>query len=178
MKRIIVLILFTVLCSFPAFSRSTIDDNTAQELTVLRKKLGQVKREMDLLMRDIISNAPAVGETMAGNFGGDVSVDVLQNDKNVIVRADLPGMEKDNINIILERERFLKLSGTREVMKTEKSPGVVKQERFFGNFEKVVELPGNVTAIGISATYKDGVLEITIPKKAQGKEETVKINVK
>ena len=108
----------------------------------------------------------------------DVNVDILQNEKNVIVKADLPGMEKDKINITLESGRFLKISGSREIVKDQSSPGIVKQERFSGSFEKTVELPCEVENSGISATYKDGVLEVTIPKKAPVKEDKVKINVK
>jgi HSP20 family protein len=94
------------------------------------------------------------------------------------VKADLPGMEKDKINIALESGRVLKISGSREMLKSQNAPGVVRQERFFGSFEKTVELPCEVENFGISATYKDGVLEITIPKKAQAKENKIKISVK
>ena len=179
MKRIIILLTIIVLISSVlVYAQNTLDDNTVRDLSVLRKKISQMKREMDLLMKDIISTAPATGEAVMNTFGSDVYVDVLQNDKNVIVRADLPGMDKDKISVTLDNDRFLKIAGSREMMKSEKSPGVVRQERFSGNFSKVIELPCEVTPVGISATYKDGVLEITIPKKAQVKEEAVKINVK
>jgi HSP20 family protein len=155
------------------------DNNAVKELSVLRKKLGQVKREMDLLIKDVISTSPVTGEAARDAFGGDVYVDILQNDKNVIVKADLPGMDKDKINVILDNDRYLKISGAREMIKSEKSPGVVRQERFFGNFSKTIELPCEVTPRGINATYKDGVLEVTIPKKAKSpKEEAVKISIK
>lgn len=154
------------------------DDTTAQDLLTLRKKLSRVKREMDLLIKDMVSGASMASDVVLGSSAGDVNVDILQNAKFVIVKADLPGMEKDKINITLESGRFLKISGSREMLKSQTAPGVVKQERFFGSFEKSVELPCEVENSGISATYKDGVLEITIPKKAQAKEDKVKINVK
>lgn len=178
-KKITVLLLIMVLLAPMVSAQDQYDENTAREMTALRKKLGQMKREMDLLMRDIISTAPVTGGPAAAAFGSDVYVDVFQNDKYVIVKADLPGMDKDNINIILDNDRSLKISGSREVTKSEKSPNVVRQERFSGNFAKVIDLPCEVTPAGINATYKEGVLEITIPKKAAvPKEEAVKINVK
>jgi HSP20 family protein len=153
-------------------------DTTAQDLSTLRKKLSRVKREMDLLIKDMVSGASMASDAALKDFAGDVSVDILQNEKNVMVRADLPGMEKDKINITLESGRFLKISGSREMLKSQAAPGVVRQERFFGSFEKTAELPCEVENAGISATYKDGVLEVTIPKKAQVKENKVRISVK
>ncbi|MCX5667541.1 MAG: Hsp20/alpha crystallin family protein [Candidatus Omnitrophica bacterium] len=154
------------------------DDTTAQDLWTLRKKLSRVKREMDLLIKDMVSGASMASDAVLKGSAGDVSVDILQDEKFVIVKADLPGMEKDKINITLESGRFLKISGSREILKSQTAPGVVKQERFSGSFEKTVELPCEVENFGIGAIYKDGVLEITIPKKAAAKENRVKISVK
>ena len=154
------------------------DDAIAQDLSTLRKKLSRVKREMDLLIKDMVSGASYASDAVLKDSAGDVSVDILQNAKFVIVKADLPGMEKDKISITLENGRFLKISGSREMLKSQSEPGVVRQERFFGSFEKTTELPCEVESFGISATYKDGVLEVTIPKKAEAKENKVKISVK
>ena len=154
------------------------DDNTAQDLSALRKKLSRVKHEMDLLIKDMVSGAATASDAVLKEFAGDVSVDILQNAKYVIVKADLPGMEKDKINIALESGRLLKISGSREMLKSQEAPGVVKRERFFGSFEKTIELPCEVENSGINAIYTDGVLEITIPKKALAKENKVKIKVK
>lgn len=179
MKRLLILSLSLIIFSSTAvFAQDQYDENTAREMTALRKKLGQMKREMDLLMRDIMSTPPVITEPAAAAFGSDIYVDVFQTDKNVIVKADLPGMEKDKIDISLENDRLLKISGSREMTKSEKTPNVIKQERFSGKFSKVIELPCEVTPTGVSATYKEGVLEVTIPKKAAAKEEKVKISVK
>jgi len=162
-----------------AYAETTVDDTTMQDLSVLRKKLSRVKREMDLLVKDMVAGTSAAGSAELKDFAGDINVDILQNEKFVIVKADLPGMEKDKINVALESGRLLKISGSREMLKSQSEPGIVRQERFFGSFEKAVELPCEVENSGINATYKDGVLEITIPKKAQGvKENKVKISVK
>jgi HSP20 family protein len=179
MKNTILVLIMLSLCVCAYAQTATDEDNTVRDLTALRKKIIQMKRQMDLLMGDIVSAPPIIGSAPVGAFGSDVYIDVIQNEKNVVVRADLPGMEKDKIDITLDNDRYIKISGSREMTKSEKSPGVVRQERFSGKFSKVVELPCEVTPAGINATYKDGVLEITIPKKKQDpKEESVKINVK
>ena len=178
MRKIAVIVLAGVLLGGFAYSETVSDDVTAQDLSTLRKKLSRVKREMDLLIKDMVSSASMASDAALKDMAGDVNVDILQNEKEVIVKADLPGMEKDKINIALENGRFLRISGSRQVSKSQAVPGVVKQERFSGNFEKAVELPCEVENSGISATYKDGVLEITIPKKVMAKENKVKISIK
>jgi HSP20 family protein len=178
MRKMMAIVLTGVLLAGLGFSETASNDTTAQDLSTLRKKLSRVKREMDLLIKDMVSGASMASDTVLKDFGGDVNVDILQNEKFVIVKADLPGMEKDKINIALENGRYLKISGSREVLKSQNAPGIVRQERFFGNFEKTIELPCEVENSGINATYKDGVLEITIPKKAEAKEDKVKISVK
>jgi HSP20 family protein len=177
-KKILIIVLIGMFFAGIAYSETASSDTTAQDLSTLRKKLSRVKREMDLLIKDMVSNASIASDTILKDFASDVSVDILQNEKFVMVKADLPGMEKDKINIALESGRFLKISGSREMLKSQSAEGVVRQERFFGSFEKTVELPCEVENFGISATYKDGVLEITIPKKAKAKENRVDIKVK
>jgi len=178
MRKIAVVILTGALLAGLGFSETVSNDTTAQDLSILRKKLSRVKREMDLLIKDMVSGASMASDAVLKDYAGDVSVDILQDEKFVIVKADLPGMEKDKINIALESGRFLKISGSREMLKSQNAPGVIRQERFFGSFEKTVELPCEVESFGIGATYKDGVLEITIPKKVQAKEDKIKISVK
>ncbi|MCX5666683.1 MAG: Hsp20/alpha crystallin family protein [Candidatus Omnitrophica bacterium] len=177
-RKISAVIMVAVFLAGLAYGASEPNDATAQDLSTLRKKLSRVKREMDLLIKDMVSGASMASDAVMKDFASDVSVDILQNENSVIVKADLPGMEKDKINITLESGRFLKISGSREMSKSVSEPGVVRQERFFGSFEKTVELPCEVENSGINATYKDGVLEVTIPKKAPAKENKVKINVK
>jgi Molecular chaperone (small heat shock protein) len=181
MKRIMAIVLTGLFLAVPGFCQTASDDTTtdttAQDLSILRKKLGRVKREMDLLIKDMVSGASMASDAVSKDFASDVNVDILQTEKSVIVKVDLPGMEKDKINIALENGRTLKISGSREMLKNQNAPGVVRQERFFGSFEKTVELPCEVENSGINATYKDGVLEITIPKKAKAVENKVKITV-
>ena len=176
-RKIAAIVLIGLFLAGLACADTAMDDTTVQDLSVLRKKLSRVKREIDLLIKDMVSGASVASDAVLKDFDRDVNIDILQNEKFVIVKADLPGMEKDKISIMLENGRFLKIAGSREMIKTAKSPGVVRQERFFGNFEKVIELPCDVESSGIAAAYKDGVLEIMIPKRAQAKEDRVKIKV-
>ncbi len=148
-----------------------------QSLDQMRVKLMRMQREMNKFMRDLAAPYADMDKTGMSAFAQDVRVDVTETDKNVIVRADLPGMSKDRINITLEKNRLLKIAGTREVLKEEKGAGIVRQERMSGSFERVLELPAECDSKNISATYKEGVLEIVLPKKKDAKTDTIKVNV-
>ena len=80
-------------------------------------------------------------------------------------------------HITLENNKVLKIAGTREIEKTQTKPGTIRQERAYGRFERVLELPSEGTNEGIQANYKNGVLELIIPKKKELKEERVKIKL-
>ena len=97
-------------------------------------------------------------------------VDVSENDKEVVVRIDLPGMDKDKINVSFS-DGNLVVTGTREVVKEEhKSVGWFMQERSFGSFERVIPIYPKIKEGEITAEYKNGVLTVRLPKA----EEAVK----
>ncbi|MFA4981572.1 MAG: Hsp20/alpha crystallin family protein [Candidatus Omnitrophota bacterium] len=176
MKKILLAALICVLAAGPALAE-TPSDADYRDLEQLRTKLVRMKREMDKFIRDISATYPEQGAA-AGVFDQDVRVDITENDKDIMVKADLPGMEKDKIEVTLENGRLLKIAGAREIVKKETAPGMVRQERSSGRFERMLELPSECLSEGIGAAYMNGVLEITIPKKAKAKEEEVKIKVR
>jgi|GEM_PF-523242 len=158
-------------------SLSAEDEQMQKDFENFRKKLKIFKNEMDLLVKDVMSKDAVTGRDIS-DFSSDIKIDITQNDKSVIVRADLPGMEKDKINVSLENDRALSISGERDIYKEETSEGVVKKERTQGKFERTIELPVQCKSEGISATYKNGVLEIVIPKEKEQDQSPVKILVK
>lgn len=176
MKKIILAGLVCVMLSAAAYADTEPTDADYKNLDELRTKLVRMRREMDKFMKDVITDYPNAGVSAKG-FGQDVKVDVSETDKDVIVKADLPGMDKDKLEVTLDNNRILKIAGSRDVYKKEEGPNVITQERMSGKFERVLELPAECLSEGIKATYKNGVLDIVIPKKEQGKKEAVKINV-
>lgn len=160
-----------------AESAPTPTEDDYKNLDELRGKLVRMKREMDKFIGDIMETYPAQGGVTAPDFGQDVRVDVMENDKNVLVKADLPGMDKDRIEITLANNRVLKIGGSRDVLKQTTAPGMVKRERLAGKFERVLELPAECMNEGIKASYNNGVLDIVIPKKKVSGQDAVKIAV-
>ena len=98
------------------------------------------------------------------------TLDIEETDKSYVVKADLPGLKKEEITIKTDRD-YLTISGERQTTKKEDKKGYRYVERSHGTFSRSVHLPPNVLEEKIEATYTDGVLEVTIPKTTG---ETVK----
>jgi HSP20 family protein len=186
MKKIAIAVVICLLGVSPLFAQSyekdPVDEQSqAQDeknLAILSKRLVSMKKNMDKFVKDMTVAYSSEAGDMAGTlYGSDMKVDIAENDKDFIVTADLPGMDKDKIDIMLEDGKVLKISGVRSSEKKETAPGVVRQERMEGKFERIFELPAECKSEGISASYDNGVLEITIPKKEPVKKDTVKVKV-
>ncbi len=161
------------------YDKPTVDDQTQDEknLEILSKKLVRMKKDMDKFIKDMSATYQGQEGTFTAPFGSDVKIDIVEKDKDFIVTADLPGMDKDKIDVMLEGGKILKISGTRHMETTQTTPGVVRQERMEGKFERVIELPAECKSEGINASYTNGVLEITIPKMEPAKMAAVKVKV-
>jgi HSP20 family protein len=104
-------------------------------------------------------------------------VDVFDNDNEIVVRADIPGVEKDKIEISVT-EDALTIKGCKEGSKEDKEKNYYRSERSYGCFQRAIGLPSEVEHDKINATYTDGVLEVKLPKaeKAKPKQISVKAN--
>ena len=89
-------------------------------------------------------------------------LEVFFNDGQFMVRADLPGLTKDDVKIELTDE-FLTISGERKEEKEDKREGFYRTERNYGSFFRQITLPENVKTDNAVATFQNGVLEITMP---------------
>lgn len=98
------------------------------------------------------------------------AVDVSETGKEIVIKAEIPGMEAKDIDISLNG-RVLTLKGERKTEKEEKEENYHRIERRHGSFSRSFELPADVDANKVYATYKDGVLKLNLPKT---KEQTVK----
>jgi len=89
-------------------------------------------------------------------------VEVRQRDKEFVVRADLPGINKDNVKVEL-RDDSIVLRGERQEERKEEREGFLRTERSYGSFYREIPLPPGVDTSKATATFRDGVLEITMP---------------
>ncbi|MDM7916469.1 MAG: Hsp20/alpha crystallin family protein [Candidatus Eisenbacteria bacterium] len=101
-------------------------------------------------------------------------VDVLHEDGGYRVRADLPGMSRDQIEVTLDGET-LTIRGEKKQEKEVKEDAFVRTERRHGTFLRALTLPSAIDASKVEATYKDGVLEIWVPKSEEARPKQIKI---
>ena len=160
-----------------ARAQHTVTDQDEKNLEELSRRLIRSKKIMDRFMGDLAGAYSDQGKLLSA-YGSDVRVDIIENAKDFVVKADLPGMDKDKMTVTLEQGKILKIAGSREMEVNESGPNVVRHERMEGKFERVIELPAECKPDGIGASYRNGVLEITIPKKEASKPETIKVDIK
>src|SRR5882757_8193356 len=100
--------------------------------------------------------------------GWILALDVFEDKDNVIVKAELPGMKKDEIEVSLH-DGTLNVSGERKNESKFEDAEVYRAERFVGRFQRSVSLPTPVAADKVSVQYKDGILTINLPKTEEAK---------
>ena len=125
-----------------------------------------VDRIFDGLFGDVDQSAPSRAWAPA--------VDVEQNEKAVVIRADLPGVEPDKMKVSVEDGR-LSLEGEREETRKHEEGSTGWTERFTGTFRREIALGSTVDAGAIEAKYEDGVLTITCPVKAEAQPRKIKV---
>jgi len=104
-------------------------------------------------------------------------VDMDETDEAVRITAELPGVEKDNIDISVTDDRIT-IRGEKKEQEEKKGKGYYKLERSYGSFQRSFYLPCEVESDRVDATFKDGVLTIILPKSATAREEIKKIPVR
>ena len=102
------------------------------------------------------------------------AVDVVRDNGNLVIHADLPGIKPEEVKIEVEDD-ILTVSGEHEERKDQKDEHYVRRERRYGSFSRSMALPAGVDADKIKAKTHDGVVEVTIPLPKEAKKETVKI---
>jgi len=104
------------------------------------------------------------------------SLDVSETKGDFVVKAELPGIDPKDIDISLS-DGMLTIKGEKKREKEEKEADYHLVERSYGAFVRSVQLPKEVQGNKISASYKDGILKITLPKSEEAKKKEVKIKV-
>jgi HSP20 family protein len=104
------------------------------------------------------------------------AMDVVETDEHFVLRADLPGLSENDVNIELE-DNVLTVSGERKAEHEQRGEGYYRVERASGSFSRSLTLPEGVDADAIQARFENGVLEVRIPKPEQHKPRKVQISL-
>ena len=103
-------------------------------------------------------------------------IDLEESKDKLLVRAELPGMKKEDIKISISGDT-LTLQGKRDLKKEEKDKTYHRIERSYGRFERAIPLPAEVEPDKIKATYDEGVLHISLPKSEKIKPKEISIDI-
>ncbi|MEJ2057762.1 MAG: Hsp20/alpha crystallin family protein [Desulfofustis sp.] len=103
------------------------------------------------------------------------AVDIYEKDDKLVFEAELPGIEKDKINVDV-KGNLLTLSGEHSSDEESRENGHYRRERKFGKFERTFKLPFEVREEHIDASYKDGVLKLTVDRPEEQKPKQITIN--
>ncbi|HMK61721.1 MAG TPA: Hsp20/alpha crystallin family protein [Dissulfurispiraceae bacterium] len=136
-----------------------------------------MERMMEDLIRRPFSMFPAAWPRM-GFSEEDLSpaVDIFEQEDSVIVKAELPGLKKEDISVELN-EGVLRIAGEKKREEMIEKKDYYRMERSMGSFERRISLPSGIETDKTKASFKDGVLEIQIPKSEEAKRRERKIKI-
>ncbi|HOD12816.1 MAG TPA: Hsp20/alpha crystallin family protein [Candidatus Omnitrophota bacterium] len=120
---------------------------------------------------------PTVNKTLA-EFGNVwyPSMDVSEDERSLYVRVDLPGLKREDIHLSMENDTLI-IKGERKIEEEKKGKNHHIVERGYGSFQRSIQLGVGVDEAKISAKYKDGVLEVVLPKTAKEAEKKINIDL-
>jgi HSP20 family protein len=138
-----------------------------EELRRVQERMGRLFEELPESIGPSLPVSPEMAQTPY--------VDVVDRDNDVVVTADLPGVDKKDIKIDV-RDNVLEISAQRKIEKEEKEGGFLRHERRFNQFYRAIRLPSPVDKSKAKASFNNGVLEITLPKTKKAEVSEIPIS--
>lgn len=131
-------------------------------------------RRFDELFEDLTRSTPFRLEP------GSLSprVDISEDENHVYIRAELPGVAKEDVKVTLSDDRVLTIRGEKKQERKTESENFLRMERLFGSFCRSFVLPENVAVDKIEAQFENGLLMLTLPKTEPSKPKEVEITVR
>ena len=133
-------------------------------LSRLRDQLSQIFEQPEFALTDLLGG------------GWTPVIDVLEDKDKLIVKAEVPGFKREDLDVSVHENNLL-ISGERKSEEERKNGEFYRSERFYGRFHRVISLPYAVEADKIQAQYRDGVLNITLPKTEHAKAKQIEVTV-
>jgi HSP20 family protein len=137
------------------------------------RELSTLQNEMNRLFGTVF-DTPANGPATMRRWMP--AMDLIETDDHFVLRADLPGLGEEDVNIEVE-DRVLTVSGERKAEHEVSKEGYHRVERAFGKFSRSLTLPEGIDPEAVSASFDRGVLEVHIPKPEQRKPRKISIGV-
>jgi HSP20 family protein len=141
--------------------------------------LARWDRDMERMMGDFFGRRPWWPERWFRTEGMELTapvVDLYEEKDDIVVKAELPGIEKDKIEVNLT-DHTLTIKGEKKKEEEIKEENYYRSERSYGSFVRTLELPKDVHTDKVKATFKNGILEVRLPKTEEAKAKEVKVKV-
>ncbi|MGI6711951.1 MAG: Hsp20/alpha crystallin family protein [Bacillota bacterium] len=132
------------------------------------RNLEQWRREMDRFFHEVPS---MIGHSISGP-----RVDVFERENEVIASCEIPGLEKKDDVIIEVQDNLLTISGSINRSNEVKEEQMHRRERYIGRFQRSIGLPARVMSEGTKATYKNGILEVRMPKEKSDDKRRIEVD--
>jgi HSP20 family protein len=133
-----------------------------------------LRREMDQIFGDFFGRTPSTMATTEAIWSP--LVDIHETPDSFLLMAEVPGVKQEDIQVIVEGDTLV-LKGDRKRETEVKEDEYHRIERSYGHFERSILLPSVVDPERVKATYRDGVLEIQLPKKEEAKPKAIKVEI-
>ncbi|HKN68078.1 MAG TPA: Hsp20/alpha crystallin family protein [Gemmatimonadaceae bacterium] len=127
----------------------------------------------------LVRGGQSRGVQQGSGFGNlwSPQVEIFERGNNLVVRADLPGLSRENVDVELDEDALI-IRGERQSDTEDEDEGFYHSERSYGSFYRAIPLPEGIEPSGCNATFKDGVLEVTLPKPPQQQSRSRRIDVR
>lgn len=175
-------------------SSSDMMRSAMEPFEAMQSEMGRIQGEMAKMMEAFWGGAglrglPAMAQPSAmraahpfaaSGFGpmmGLPATDVAETDEAFVITAELPGMDRDNIEISAT-DTMLTLAGEKQEESADKRANYYMSERRYGRFQRAFPIPANVARDKIDARFENGVLTITLPKSAAAQRASAKVEIK
>lgn len=138
------------------------------------QELSSIRESMNRMFEDFFGRRGSSSLALPSEGLWQPAVDVIEKDNEIIVKANLPGVDPKNVEVNVT-EDSVSLKGEIQEDKEEKDANYYRRERYYGSFRRVIPLSVKVKADEAKAKFKNGTLEITIPKAEETKGKTLTI---
>jgi HSP20 family protein len=129
-----------------------------------------------LFGRSAASDATEQGKDAMTAFDWSPTVDVIETPEEFLIKAELPEVKKEDVKVSVDN-RVLRLEGERKHEKDDKNKKYHRIERSYGSFVRTFTLPDNVDDSKVRADFKDGVLNVKLPKSEKAKPKAIEVKV-
>ena len=136
------------------------------------RDLVTMRDDMDRLFESFFGKMPEMKSDL-----WSPAIDIAENNGNIEVHAEIPGIKKEDIKVTV-KDNVLSISGERKQENEVKEKTFHRIERTYGKFCRSIMLPAEVDADKVKASYKDGVLNITLPKPESAKPKKIDVDIK